>query len=97
MVRLTDGDSITEFTEKPRGMGHSLMAVFVLSPKTLELIEGDQTTWEAEPMTKLTLMGQMIAFKHDGFWQPMDTLRDKNQLEKLGRAIVPLEIMVITK
>ena len=81
---ITDGDSITEFTEKPRGDGALINGgFFVLSPKTLELIEGDQTTWEAEPMTKLALMGQMMAFKHDGFWQPMDTLRDKNQLEKL--------------
>lgn len=81
---VTDGASVTSFTEKPRGDGALINGgFFVLSPKVLELIEGDLTTWEAEPMTKLALMGQMMAFKHDGFWQAMDTLRDKNQLEQL--------------
>ena len=81
---VTDGASVTSFTEKPRGDGALINGgFFVLSPKVLELIEGDLTTWEAEPMTKLALMGQMMSFKHDGFWQAMDTLRDKNQLEQL--------------
>lgn len=81
---VTDGASVTSFTEKPRGDGALINGgFFVLSPKVLELIEGDPTTWEAEPMTKLALMGQMMAFKHDGFWQAMDTLRDRNQLEQL--------------
>ena len=49
----------------------------------LDLIEDDQTSWEGEPLTALAAMGQMMAFEHHGFWQPMDTLRDKNQLEEL--------------
>ena len=56
---------------------------FVLSPKVIELIEGDQTSWEDEPLKKLAAMGEMTAFKHKGFWQPMDTLREKNMLEEL--------------
>ena len=56
---------------------------FVLSPECLALIEDDQTSWEGEPLTRLAREGQLMAFKHDGFWQPMDTLRDKNQLEQL--------------
>ena len=81
---ISDGDSITAFSEKPRGDGAFINGgFFVLSPKVLEFIESDQITWEAEPMVKLAAMGQMMAFKHEGFWQPMDTLRDKNQLQKL--------------
>ena len=56
---------------------------FVLSPKVLNYIEGSQTIWEREPMQRLAAEGQLTAFKHSGFWQPMDTLRDKNLLEKL--------------
>jgi glucose-1-phosphate cytidylyltransferase len=55
----------------------------VLSPEVLTLIEGDRTSWEAEPLTQLATLGQMMAFEHRGFWQPMDTLRDKNYLEEL--------------
>lgn len=75
---------VTGFVEKPRGDGGLINGgFFVLSPKVLELIEGDQTSWEGEPLIKLAAMGQMMAFEHHGFWQPMDTLRDKNQLEEL--------------
>ena len=56
---------------------------FVLSPKCIDLIEGDQSSWEGEPLVKLSEQGQLMAFEHHGFWQPMDTLRDKNQLEDL--------------
>jgi glucose-1-phosphate cytidylyltransferase len=62
---------------------------FVLSPKVLELIEGDRTSWENDPLVQLAQRGELMAFEHRGFWQPMDTLRDKNQLEELwasGRA-----------
>lgn len=79
-----DGASVVGFTEKPRGDGGLINGgFFVLSPKCLELINGDQTSWEAEPLTNLASAGQIMAFEHKGFWQPMDTLRDKNQLEEL--------------
>ncbi len=72
------------FIEKPRGDGALINGgFFVLSPKCLELIDGDTTSWEAEPLGKLAGSGQMMAFEHNGFWQPMDTLRDKNHLEQL--------------
>jgi glucose-1-phosphate cytidylyltransferase len=78
------GDQVTSFFEKPRGDGDLINGgFFVLSPRCLDLIEGDQTSWEASPLTRLAEMGQMMAFEHQGFWQPMDTLRDKNQLEDL--------------
>ena len=75
---------VTGFVEKPRGDGGLINGgFFVLSPRVLELIDGDRSSWEAEPLTQLAAMGQMMAFEHHGFWQPMDTLRDKNHLEEL--------------
>ena len=56
---------------------------FVLSPRVLELIEGDNSSFESSPIVRLASMGQMMAFEHRGFWQPMDTLRDKTMLEEL--------------
>jgi glucose-1-phosphate cytidylyltransferase len=56
---------------------------FVLSPKVLDLIEGDRTSWESEPLKDLAAKGELAAFVHNGFWQPMDTLREKNMLEEL--------------
>ncbi len=77
-------DQVTGFTEKPRGDGGLINGgFFVLSPKVLDLIEGDSTSWEGAPLTRLAAMGQMMAFEHKGFWQPMDTLREKNVLEEL--------------
>jgi glucose-1-phosphate cytidylyltransferase len=82
-----NGDQVTGFIEKPRGDGGFINGgFFVLSPKCLSLIEGDQTSWEAGPLTELASMHQMMAFEHRGFWQPMDTLRDKNHLEELWAA-----------
>lgn len=79
-----DGHLVTGFTEKPRGDGGLINGgFFVLSPHCLDLIEGDNTSWESRPMVELANRGQMMAFEHHGFWQPMDTLRDKNQLEEL--------------
>lgn len=79
----TDGDAVTGFHEKPRGDGAAINGgYFVLSPKCLDLIEGDHIRWEDEPLIKLAEMDQLRAFRHDGFWQPMDTLRDKNRLER---------------
>ena len=79
-----DGSQVSGFIEKPRGDGGMINGgFFVLSPKCLDLIKGDTTSWESEPLVALAHSGQMMAFEHDGFWQPMDTLRDKNQLEEL--------------
>ena len=78
------GDQVTGFIEKPRGDGGMINGgFFVLSPKCLTLIEGDHTSWEGEPLSQLARMNEMMAFAHHGFWQPMDTLRDKNLLEEL--------------
>ena len=79
-----EGDRVTGFIEKPRGDGGLINGgFFVLSPKCLELIEGDQTSWEAAPLNQLADMNEMMAFEHKGFWQPMDTLREKILLEDL--------------
>jgi glucose-1-phosphate cytidylyltransferase len=85
-----DGDAVRGFVEKPRGDGGRINGgFFVLSPKVIQHIDGDQTSWEAGPLEQLAADGELMAWKHDGFWQPMDTLRDKTQLEELwqsGRA-----------
>lgn len=82
-LRLAAGQ-VTGFMEKPRGDGGLINGgFFVLSPKVLDLIADDQTSWEDKPLSQLAAMGEMMAYEHHGFWQPMDTLRDKNQLEEL--------------
>jgi glucose-1-phosphate cytidylyltransferase len=88
------GDQVTGFIEKPRGDGGLINGgFFVLSPKCIDLIEGDETSWEGQPLTKLAADGEMMAFEHDGFWQPMDTVREKNQLEQLwGSGKAPWKI-----
>ncbi|HCV40152.1 glucose-1-phosphate cytidylyltransferase [Pseudomonas vlassakiae] len=79
-----DGDQVLGFTEKPRGDGGWINGgFFVLSPEVLPYIDGDATSWEAEPLSRLASEGQLHAFAHEGFWHPMDTLRDKNHLEQL--------------
>ncbi|MEJ7608469.1 MAG: glucose-1-phosphate cytidylyltransferase [Bryobacteraceae bacterium] len=86
-LRLSSADEVTGFQEKPVGDGGWINGgFFVLSPKVIDLIEGDATLWEKEPMEHLASSGQLSAYKHDGFWQPMDTLRDKNHLEHLWDA-----------
>ena len=78
------GDSVTGFLEKPRGDGGWINGgFFVLSPRCLDLIQGDNTSWEAGPLNRLASLGQLAAFEHGGFWQAMDTLREKNVLEDL--------------
>lgn len=78
------GDQVTGFVEKPRGDGGLINGgFFVLSPRCLDFIEGDHSSWEGVPLTRLAKMGEMMAYEHNGFWQPMDTLRDKNHLEEL--------------
>lgn len=78
------GNQVTGFVEKPRGDGGLINGgFFVLSPKVIGLISGDQTSWESEPLSQLAAMGELMSFEHTGFWQAMDTLRDKNLLESL--------------
>ena len=78
------GDQVTGFVEKPRGDGGLINGgFFVLSPKCIDLIEGDDSSWEGAQLTRLASVGQMMAFEHHGFWQSMDTLREKNLLEEL--------------
>jgi glucose-1-phosphate cytidylyltransferase len=75
---------VSRFVEKPEGDGAWVSGgFFVLSPKVIDLIQGDDTTWEGGPLQTLAGTGQLSAFVHRGFWQPMDTLRDKLLLEKL--------------
>lgn len=77
-------DKVTGFKEKPQGDGGWINGgFFVLSPKVLDYIEGDETVWEQTPMEKLAKEGNLSAFLHNGFWQAMDTLRDKRYLEEL--------------
>lgn len=79
-----DGEVVQGFTEKPRGDGGLINGgFFVLSPKCLDRITDDSTSWEGEPLAGLAADGQLRAFEHTGFWQPMDTLREKNILENL--------------
>ena len=78
------GDQVISFTEKPRGEGGFINGgFFVLSPKCLELVKNDKSTWEADPLMELSKQGNLMAYEHHGFWQAMDTLRDKTHLEEL--------------
>lgn len=75
---------VMSFKEKPKGDGAMINGgFFVLSPKVLNLIHGDTSTWEQVPLMKLAEAGELMAYEHHGFWQPMDTLRDKHYLEEL--------------
>jgi glucose-1-phosphate cytidylyltransferase len=79
-----DSGLVRSFAEKPAGDGGWINGgFFVVEPAALDLIEGDQTSWEAESLMRLSEMGQLAAYEHGGFWAAMDTLRDKNQLEEL--------------
>jgi len=77
------GQAVRGFTEKPTDGGLINGGFFVLSPQVLERIEGDDTSWEAEPLSGLAADGALMAYIHGGFWQPMDTLREKLLLENL--------------
>jgi glucose-1-phosphate cytidylyltransferase len=80
---LRNGNSVVGFQEKPPGDGAWINGgFFVLDPKVINLIEGDSSSWEGGALETLASQGQLAAFEHAGFWQPMDTLRDKNQLEQ---------------
>lgn len=79
-----EGTRVCEFAEKPAGEGDFINGgFFVLDPSVLDRIESDDTVWERTPLEGLTRDGQLSAFQHDGFWQPMDTLREKRMLEDL--------------
>lgn len=81
---VRQGNAVLGFQEKPPGDGAWINGgFFVLKPKVIEYIEGDRTTWEAEPLEMIARQCQLEAFEHRGFWQPMDTLRDRNHLEGL--------------
>ena len=82
-----EGGQITEFLEKPQGDGGMINGgYFVLSPKVLDYLKDDSTTWEQEPLRTLATDGELMAYEHHGFWQPMDTLRDKQHLESLWQS-----------
>ena len=82
---ISNDNQVLEFKEKPKGDGSWINAgFFVCEPKVFDYItEGDQTTFEQEPLMNLAKDGEIFTYKHDGFWMPMDTLRDKNTLQKL--------------
>jgi glucose-1-phosphate cytidylyltransferase len=83
-LQFGDKSSVSGFQEKPQGDGAWINGgFFVLDPAVIDRIEGDTTTWEQEPLKGLAADGQLTAYRHDGFWQPMDTLRDRQYLEEL--------------
>ena len=85
-----DGDRVTQFDEKPQiGEGWINGAFFVLEPEVFDYIDGDDTQWEQEPLERLAADGQLMAYRHDTFWQCMDTIRDKKRLEKLWQDGIP--------
>jgi glucose-1-phosphate cytidylyltransferase len=78
---------VSSFKEKPKGDGGMINGgFFVLSPKVIDLIADDECVWEREPLEQLAAQGQLSAYEHEGFWQPMDTLRDKTLLEELWQS-----------
>jgi glucose-1-phosphate cytidylyltransferase len=82
-----EGDDVLSFQEKPQGDGSWINGgFFVLSPKVVDLIDGDQTSWEREPCERLARDMQLSVYRHSGYWQPMDTLRDKVHLEELWQS-----------
>lgn len=79
-----DKGLVKTFHEKPEGDGGKINGgFFVLSPKVIDYIEGDSTTWEQEPLINITKDQELVAYEHDGYWQPMDTLQDKNKLNAM--------------
>ena len=92
-----DGDRVAEFSEKPQlGEGWINGAFFVLEPEVFDYIDGDDTQWEREPLERLARDGQLMAYRHDVFWQCMDTLRDKKLLEELWTNGAPWRTVDVT-
>ena len=82
-LSIDDSDTVSSFYEKPQGDGAWINGgFFVCQPEAINYIDEDATIWERAPMEKIAAEGQMAAFRHEGFWKPMDTLRDKNELEE---------------
>lgn len=85
-----DGDRVRAFKEKPNGDGGFINGgFFVADPSVLDLIDSPETAWEQAPLERLAASGELVAYRHEGFWQPMDTLRDKQHLETLWREGAP--------
>jgi len=83
-LQIADDGGVTAFSEKPRGDGGLINGgFFVLSPRVLDLIDGDATPFESAPMAALASRGELMAYEHRGFWQPMDTIRERMVLEQL--------------
>ena len=81
---MLEGDAVRNFEEKPQGDGGWINGgFFVLEPTVIDRISGDSTVWEEEPLAGLASDGELMTWKHHGFWQPMDTLRDKMQLQRM--------------
>lgn len=90
---IDDQDQVQEFQEKPVGdKAYINGGFFVLSTKILDHIDGDSTVWERGPLEQMARQGQLKAFRHDGFWQPMDTLRDKQMLDELWEKGAPWKV-----
>ena len=80
---ISQGERVLNFREKPEGSSRINGGFFVLSPAVIDYIDNDHTVWEGEPLERLAQEGQLAAYAHEGFWHPMDTLRDMNQLEAM--------------
>ncbi len=86
-LEIDDNNSVQKFVEKPKGDGAWINAgFFVCEPKIFDFINGDDTIFEKDPLEKIAEMNELKAFKHDGFWKPMDSLRDKYELENLWQS-----------
>tara|TARA_B100000965_G_scaffold45070_1_gene33009 strand:+ start:3002 stop:3778 length:777 start_codon:yes stop_codon:yes gene_type:complete len=84
VLEINEKNRVTSFIEKPKGDGNRINAgFFVLSPLVLDTIQDDTTVWEQDPLEELASKGELMSYSHEGFWHPMDTLRDKNYLEDL--------------
>lgn len=86
-LEIDETNTVQKFVEKPKGDGAWINAgFFVCEPSVFEFIHGDETIFEKDPLEKIAEMNQLMAFKHDGFWKPMDSLRDKYELENLWQS-----------
>ena len=86
-LSIGDEDNISTFLEKPPGDNSWINGgFFVLEPQVIDYIDRDETVWEREPLEKISKSKQLVAYKHSGFWYPMDTLRDKNYLNQIWKS-----------
>jgi glucose-1-phosphate cytidylyltransferase len=90
ILDIVDNERVSRFHEKPESeMGWINGGFFVLEPRVMDYIDGDDTMWERQPLERLAREGQLVAYRHTGFWRPMDTLRDKRDLEALWASPAP--------